>query len=111
MDTAPILSIYRTMTAPISIAAVIAALRALGGSAHQDAIVDLLAGSPLAKDEVAREVEGLLQSRGLRRGPRSGRGKSGVVILSPVGRGKTGVTGTRGGGDGRVRRFSPLSAA
>lgn len=62
MDTAPILSIYRTMTAPISIAAVIAALRALGGSAHQDAIVDLLAGSPLAKDEVAREVESLLQS-------------------------------------------------
>jgi hypothetical protein len=62
MDTAPILSIYRSMTAPISIAAVVGALRALGGSAHQDAIVDLLAGSPQAKDQVAREVESLLQS-------------------------------------------------
>ncbi len=62
MDTAPILSIYQSMTAPISIAAVVAALRALGGSAHQDAIVDLLAGSPWAKDAVAREVETLLQS-------------------------------------------------
>ncbi len=61
MDTAPILSIYRSMTAPISIAAVVAALRALGGAAHQDAIVDLLA-SPWAKAEVAREVESLLQS-------------------------------------------------
>ncbi len=62
MDTAPILSIYRRMTTPISIAAVVAALRALGGSAHQDAIVDLLAGSPQAKDEVARAVESLLRS-------------------------------------------------
>jgi hypothetical protein len=62
MDTAPILSIYRSMTAPISIASVVAALRSLGGAAHQDAIVDLLAGSPWAKDEVAREVDQLLRS-------------------------------------------------
>jgi hypothetical protein len=62
MDTAPFLSIYSGMTVPISIAAVVAALRALGGSAHQDTIVDLLAGSPQAKHEVAREVETLLQS-------------------------------------------------
>jgi hypothetical protein len=62
MDTVNILSIYRSMAMPVSIAAIVAALRALGGAAHQDAIVDLLAGSPLAKDQVAREVEDLLRS-------------------------------------------------
>jgi hypothetical protein len=62
MDTPSILSVYHTMAAPISIASVVAALRALGGSAHQDAIVDLLAGSPQAKAQVAQEVDRVLSS-------------------------------------------------
>jgi len=60
MDTPPILSIYHAVRAPVSVATVVAALRALGGSAHQDAIVDLLAGSPQAKPRVAREVDQVL---------------------------------------------------
>ena len=62
MDAPHILSIYGSMATPVSIAAIVAALRALGGAAHQDAIVDLLAGSPQAKDQVAREVDQVLRS-------------------------------------------------
>jgi hypothetical protein len=62
MDTPTIVSVYHAMAAPVSIASVVAALRALGGSAHQDAIVDLIAGSPQAKAQVAEEVDRLLSS-------------------------------------------------
>lgn len=63
MDTPPILSIHRPASGPVSITTIVAALRTLGGSAHQDAIVDLIAGAlHAAKTDIARQVETLLAS-------------------------------------------------